>query len=95
MYAGKRSAPSARPRWIIPAAAAVAVVLFLAAVMIFASHLNLAADATPQPSQAAPSQPLQTAQGTEPSPEPGLEPSPKPDRSPRPLPTRPRSCWRR
>ena len=85
MYAGKRSAPSTRPRWTIPAAA-VAAVLFLIAVIIFASRLNLAADATPQPSQAAPSQPPQAAQETGPSPKPGLEPSAEPDPEPTPAP---------
>lgn len=85
MYAGKRSAPSTRPRWTIPAAA-VAAVLFLIAVMIFASHLNSAAGIPPQSGQTAPSQFPQAAQSTEPSPEPTLEPSTEPDPEPTPTP---------
>ncbi len=81
MYTGKRSARPSRPGWLLPAAAAAVTALLVTVVMISASHLNPAADSTPQPSQATPSQPPQAAQspGQEPSAEPTPEPAADPD----------------
>lgn len=70
MYHGKRSAPSPRPRWQLPAAVVVTLLLLTAGV-IAALCLNPAADAPPRPS-AAPSQ------CPSPEPEPSVKPTPEP-----------------
>lgn len=78
MYQGKRSAPSPRPRWQLPAAGIVTILL-LAVGVVAALRLNPAADAPPQPS-AAPSQ------LSSPEPEPSVEPTPEPAPTPTPDP---------
>ena len=80
MYQGKRSAPSPRPRWLLPAAAAGAatiVLLIIVAVAVF--RPDPAADTTPQPS-AVPS--LSPSREPEPSVGPTPEPAPTPTPDP-------------
>lgn len=78
MYQGKRSAPSPRPRWLLPAIGIVTTLL-LAAGVIAALRLPPSAE-PPEPPSAPPTQ--------SPSPEPPPSASPSPEPSPSPAPDR-------
>ena len=78
MYRGKRSAQPSRPGWLLPAAAALAILLpaaIVCAVLVFSRH-------TAQPPQPEPSAPSPLPQSSQPPGAPSVEPIPEPTPDP-------------
>lgn len=81
MYQGKRSAPSSRPGWLLPAAAALVIALIAALAFLAMSKLGIPGGPAPAnpPPASQPVQELSLGPSTAPTPELTPTPTPTPD----------------